>query len=162
MPIAAALLPEFDQEMATTRRVLESLPAEQLDYRPHPKSWTMGGLATHIATLPNWGKMTIELDAFDMSEPQERAPEGLTVAEIVERFDQSVAAARATLQGASDETMMAPWSLRDGGKEVFKMPRAAVFRGFVMNHLIHHRAQLSLYFRLAGLQPPFIYGPPAE
>lgn len=165
MPIAASMLPEFDQEMATTRKVLEGLPADRLDFRPHPKSYTMGGLATHIATLPSWGKMTVELDTFDMSPPDRpppRAPEGLTAAQILERFDETVAAAREALQGATDETLMAPWTLLDGGKEVFKLPRVAVFRSFVMNHLIHHRAQLSLYFRLAGLKPPFIYGPPGD
>jgi len=165
MAIADNFLPEFDHEMGVTRRVLEGVPDAKRDFRPHPKSWTMGGLATHIANLPNWAKTTFEADSFDMAPkdgPAPRAPEAHSTAEIVERFDRNVAAARATLAAVSDERMMGPWKLLEGGNELFTMPRAAVFRNFVMNHIIHHRAQLSLYYRLAGLDPPFIYGPPAK
>ncbi len=165
MALGAAMLPEFDQEMATTRRVLTSLPPDRLSWRPHPKSWTMAELANHIATMPSWASVTIEEDSFDMSPSgaaPPRATEAKSVGEILQRFDQHVTTAREAIGGASDATLMAPWTLLNGGQPVFSMPRAAVLRSFVMNHLIHHRAQLSLYFRMADLPVPSIYGPSAD
>lgn len=165
MGIAASMLPEFDSEMATTRRVLAAVPQARFDWRPHPKSWTMGGLATHVASLPNWTAITVRESSFDMqpegAEPP-RNPAAQSPAELVSSFDAGVKAARVLLEGASDAALMAPWTLLKRGEEIFSMPRVAVLRAFVMNHLIHHRGQLSLYFRLADLRVPAVYGPTAD
>ncbi len=165
MGLNSSLLPEFDHEMATTRRVLERAPADRFNWKPHEKSWALGGLATHIANLPTWAGSTIDNDSFDMTpvggEPP-RAEEAKTPAELLDRFDASVAEARKAIAGASDETLLGPWSLLAGGKEIFTMPRIAVLRSFVMNHLIHHRAQLGVYYRLCDVPVPAMYGPTAD
>src|SRR5262245_46098050 len=165
MSIAASLLPEFDQEMATTHRVLGSVPAAQFGFRPHPKSTTMVGLATHIANLPQWAVMTIEEDALDIApggvpmKPLDPAP---TTADLLRQFEATSDAARQAIAGATDATLLGPWTLQKAGANVMTLPRIAVLRSFVLNHLIHHRAQLSLYFRCADLPAPPIYGPTAE
>lgn len=165
MSIAAGLLPEFDQEMATTHRVLAAVPPDKFAFRPHPKATTMVGLATHIANLPNWAVMTVEQDGLDLAPggvPVQPLAPAATPAELVQQFETSRDAARRTIAGASDATLLAPWTLAKNGATVMTLPRIAVLRGFVMNHLIHHRAQLSLYFRIADLPAPSIYGPTAE
>jgi uncharacterized damage-inducible protein DinB len=165
MTIGASMLPEFDQEMATTRRVLQGVADSKLAWRPHPKSWTMAGLATHVANLPAWAPLTIERDSLDIAPvgaPPPRVEEARSAAELVTRFDENAAAARAAIAGASDATMLAPWTLEMGGKKVFSLPRVAVLRAFVMNHMIHHRGQLALYFRIADLPVPSTYGPTAD
>jgi len=165
MSLAAALLPEFDHEMAGTRRVLERVAADRMDWRPHEKSWTMGGLATHVATLPSWTGITVNADSFDMA-PKDgaapQAPEAKSTDELLSRFDENVRGARETIAAASDETLLGSWSLLAGGETMFTQPKIAVLRGFVMNHMIHHRAQLGLYLRLCGLPVPALYGPSAD
>lgn len=160
-----ALLPEFDREMANTRKSLERVPEDKLGWKPHDKSGTLGWLATHLATLPTWGTSTVEQDSIDL------APEGVPLPpvpvansrkEILEMFDKNAAAARTAIAGASDERLLQPWSLLFGGKTLFSMPRIAVLRTFVMNHSIHHRAQLGVYLRLNDVSVPAIYGPSAD
>jgi len=165
MPISDFLLPEFDQEMANTRKVLERVPEDRFDFTPHPKSWKMQGLATHVATIPSWTTYTIELDSLDIAPPGEppyKSPEFTSQKDLLEKFDQNVAAARSAIAGASDETLLKPWSLLAGGKTLFTMPRAAVIRSMVMNHGIHHRAQLCIYLRLIDVPMPGMYGPSAD
>jgi uncharacterized damage-inducible protein DinB len=165
MTTAAPLLAEFDQEMATTRRVLAAIPDDGFAFRPHPQSWPMGALATHVAQIPQWIALTLGQDSFDFAppgQPPPRAEEARSGSELLARFDRHVAAARTALQSASDATLAAPWTLLHGGRTIFSRPRADVLRSFAMNHLIHHRGQLSLYFRLAGLKVPPIYGPTAD
>jgi uncharacterized damage-inducible protein DinB len=165
MPIIDALMPEFDHEMANTRRVLERVPDDRLDWRPHPKSWTMGALATHLATLPNWTVETInrsELDVAPEGKPPERPAEAKSRQELLDRFDGHLAAARKALSGVSDATMFEPWTLLAGGKQVMSLPRAVVLRSFVLSHMIHHRAQLGVYLRLNDIPVPAIYGPSAD
>lgn len=162
MRIADGLLPEFDREMDATRRTLERIPAQRLDWRPHEKSFAMGALGAHIANLPNWAVMTVEQDRFDMSGPAPKTEVPESVEDILALFDSSVAAARAAIAGAGDETLLAPWSLVNGGETAFTMPRIAVLRSFVMNHLIHHRAQLAVYLRLNDIPVPALYGPSAD
>ena len=165
MSIAQALLPEFDHEMANTRKCLERIPDDKLDWRPHPKSFDFRGLATHLANLPKWTVMTIEEESFDI-EPEGQEPiqeETIdSVANAVEIFDASVAAAREAITKADDETLMTPWTLLKGGESVFTIPRIAVLRGFIMNHTIHHRGQLGVYLRLNDLPVPALYGPSAD
>lgn len=161
MSISDSLLPEFDHEMANTRKVLERLPEDKFDWRPHQKSFTMGALATHVATLPFWATMTIERDSIDLSEPMENT-EARTRAELLDRFDRNTASARAAVAGAGNDRLLAPWSLVSGGTPLFTMPRVAVLRSFVMNHMIHHRAQLGVYLRLNDIAVPALYGPSAD
>lgn len=164
MAIKDALLPEFDHEMGTTRRLLERVPEPDLHWRPHEKSFDLGSLAAHIANLPNWVVMTCEQSALDLdSFGEEARPQPpASVSDLLERFDASVARARRTIDAQTDGALLAPWTLKQGGHEVFTMPRAAVLRSFVMNHVIHHRGQLSVYLRLRNVPLPSIYGPTAD
>ena len=165
MSLGESLLPEFDQEMKNTRKCLARIPEDKLGWKPHEKSWAMGGLATHLANLPNWSGLIVNRESFDAAPPGAPPPKATpahSVAEILEAFDKNVAAARAAIAGASDECLLKTWSLLSGGNAVFKMPRIAVLRTFVMNHLIHHRAQLGVYLRLNDVAVPSIYGPSAD
>ncbi len=165
MSIAETLLPEFDHEMANTRRMLEVVPADAAQWRPHPKSYTLGDLAAHIARLPVWCRYTVQQSELDLGLPENasiaRAP-FTTTPELVERFDRNVQEARAALAAASDADMGRVWSLKNAGTVIFAMPRAAVLRGFVLNHMIHHRGQLSVYLRLRDVPLPSLYGPTAD
>jgi len=165
MPISESLLYEFDHEMANTRKMLERVPDDRLEWRPHTKSWNMGALATHIAFLAGWSVDTIQKDSLDFAPPGEppvRNPEASSRADLLAMFDRNVAATRAAISGASDEHLMKPWTLLAGGHEIFTMPRTVVLRSFVMNHGIHHRAQLGLYLRLNDIPVPGMYGPSAD
>ncbi len=165
MRINASLLPEFDHEMTTTRKTLERVPDDKLDWKPHEKSMTMGSLATHLSNIPTWAMHAINGDSFDMA-PKDGPPPRVQPAnsrhEVLERFDESVRAARAAIEGASDENLMGSWSLLSGGHTVLTLPRIAVLRSFVMSHMIHHRGQLSVYLRLNDIPVPSIYGPSAD
>ena len=165
MALSEALLPEFDVEMANTRKTLERVPDDKLGWKPHEKSGTMAWLAGHLANLPSWIGITLERDSFDMAPPEGQPPpppQPTSTAEILETFDKNVAAARAAIAGASDEAFFKPWSLLSGGNTIFTMPKTAVLRSFVMNHSIHHRAQLGVYLRLNDVAVPSIYGPSAD
>lgn len=165
MSIAQTLLPEFEQEMAGTRKTLERVPEDKLDWRPHEKSMTMGGLATHIATMMNWATVTLTQDSFDFqpegSEPYREEPVN-SRAELLEKFDQALASARTALAETGDEAMMKTWSLLGGGKVLFTMPRLACLRSMIFNHMIHHRAQLCVYLRMNDVPVPALYGPSAD
>lgn len=165
MKISDALLPELDQELATTRKCLARIPDDKLSYKPHPKSFAMDTLAVHIATMLGWGVTTIQSDSFDY------APEGgepyvppvvKNNAELLALFDKGAADFRAALAGAENDAMMKPWSLLGAGKPMFTMPRIAVIRGMIMNHIVHHRGQLSVYLRMCDIPVPAIYGPSAD
>lgn len=161
MSIAQSLLPEFDQEMANTRKMLERIPEDKFSYKPDPKSMTMGRLATHVAEMPTWGTMTMERDSLDLKGSFERfTPTNRK--ELLEGFDKNIASARAAIAAGTDEQFMQPWSLKMGEKVLFTMPRIGVIRSMVMNHVIHHRAQLSVYYRLTGVPVPGMYGPSAD
>jgi len=165
MKISESMLPEFDHEMANTRKTLERVPFDKLSWKPHPKSFSFGDLATHIATMADWGKITVEMDSFDYAPPGAppyTPPKLASSKELLESFDKGVAGARAALAAADDNTMLAPWSLMAGGKTIMTMPRVAVVRSFVLNHIIHHRAQLGVYLRLNDIAVPALYGPTAD
>lgn len=162
MSIAQSLLPEFDHEFATLRKTLERVPDGKWDYTPHAKSMTMGRLAGHLAELGGWTNATLEADELDFSKiPYAPYIPGST-AELVAKFDEVVAKARPALAAASDADMMKPWTLRMGDTVYFTMPKVAVLRSFVMNHMIHHRAQLGVYLRLNDVPVPGTYGPSAD
>ncbi len=160
-----AWLAEFDFEMEKTRRTLERVPEDKLDWQPHPKSLTMGALATHLAQIPGWAATALTTHSFDLA-PEGRPPMRLVPLtsrqEILDLFDQNRAAARAAVADATDEDLRQEWMLRAGSKIVFRMSRTAVLRSFIMNHSIHHRAQLGVYLRLNDVAVPSIYGPSAD
>jgi uncharacterized damage-inducible protein DinB len=161
MSIANALLPEFDHEMHTTRTLLERVPAERIDFKPHEKSTTLGNLALHVANLANWTVLTLEHPDFDLAAPQTRRT-FVSTEKLLADFDALLAKARATLAAASDESLGEPWTLRSGDHTVFTMPRVGVLRSFVVNHMIHHRGQLSVYLRMNDVPLPEMYGPTAD
>lgn len=165
MAISEALLPEFDHEMSNTRTTLERVPEDKFDWKPHEKSFPMGHLATHIANLPTWAAMIIAKDSIDIQpegEPPPKNEAAKSHADLLETFDRNVAAARAALAGASDEQLLKPWTLFKTGNTIFTLPRIAALRSFVMNHSIHHRAQLGVYLRLNDVPVPGLYGPSAD
>lgn len=161
MPIAQMLLPEFDQEMANTRKLLECVPDGKFDYKPHEKSMTLGRLAGHVAEIPSYGTATIRLEKLEMK-GGEQPFSPTSKKELLETFEKHAAEARAAIAGASDEDLGKIWSFHYAGKEVFSMPRVAVLRGMMMNHLIHHRAQLGVYLRMNNVEFPGMYGPSAD
>lgn len=165
MNTAASMLPEFAQEMANTRKVLERVPDDKLDWKAHPKSNSMGWVAAHLAEIPSWVAFTLEQDALDVNpvggQPY-RTPQGLTRQQLLDLFDQNVAAAQAALATATDEQLQQPWSLLSAGQVLFTLPRVAVLRSFVINHTIHHRAHLCVYLRLNDISVPGLYGPSAD
>jgi uncharacterized damage-inducible protein DinB len=165
MSIGQSLLPEFDHEMANTRKTLERVPEDKLTWKPHEKSMTMGRLAQHTGEIPSWTPVTMEKDSLDINPPGSppyQPPSMKSRKELLEAFDKNVKSARAALAAVSDEQLMKPWSLLSGGKAYFTLPRIAVFRGFIMSHMIHHRAQLGVYLRLNNIPVPSIYGPSAD
>jgi uncharacterized damage-inducible protein DinB len=165
MSIAQTLLPEFDYEMANTRRLLEIVPAADAAWKPHPKSSSLGDLAAHIATLPLWGKLVLEQPELDLGSPANASIARIpftTVAALLDRFDRHVGEARAALAAMPDADMGVTWALKNRGTTVLSLPRAAVVRGFVLSHMIHHRGQLSVYLRLRDVPLPPLYGPTAD
>lgn len=163
MPLTDSLLPEFDQEMATTRRVLERVSDATLGFKPHEKSWSMGQLASHIANMIGWAEVTMNATEFDVMSvsPEQANQTAKSKTELLSWFDVNVVKARAALS-KSDADYAVIWSLKAGGKTQFAMPRAVCVRSFVMNHVIHHRGQLSVYLRLNNIPVPAIYGPSAD
>lgn len=164
MPLADFLLPEFDQEMAFTRRVLDRVPEAHLAWKPHAKSWSLGELATHVANIPGWVEPTMKHDALDMAAPDAPKPMQSVASrsELLALFDRGMQEARAALQEATDACLQGSWSLRMGDKVFFTLPRHAVMRTFVLNHGIHHRGQLEVYLRLKDVPLPSLYGPSAD
>ncbi|HLJ41466.1 MAG TPA: DinB family protein [Candidatus Acidoferrales bacterium] len=164
MAIRDGILPEFDHEIANTRKVLERVPEGKPDYKPHEKSMPMGRLAGHVGEIPGWAKETILQNSIEIrqGDPKNVALVMASRKQLLEEFDKRAAAGRAAIAGASDEELMKPWSLIANGKTIFTLPKIAVLRGFVMNHMIHHRAQLGVYLRLNNVPVPSIYGPSAD
>lgn len=165
MSIGQSLIPEFDHEMKVTRTLLERIPEDQLTWKPHEKSMTLGRLAGHLAELPRFPVSMIELDELDFA-PKDGTPRVPLVAEsrqhVLDIFDKKVAQARPVIAGASDEHLAKTWKLSMGGKTIFALPRAVAIRQMFMNHVVHHRGQLSVYLRLLDVSVPSIYGPSAD
>jgi uncharacterized damage-inducible protein DinB len=164
MAIGQSMLAEFDHEMANTRKTLERVPDDKFEWTPHEKSFPMGKLATHLANLPSWTTVTIEHDEFDMAPNGVplQTPECHSQQELLETFDANIAKAREALANVTDERIFQNWALVAAGHQIFSMPRIGVLRSFVMNHVIHHRAQLGVYLRLNDIPVPSIYGPSAD
>jgi uncharacterized damage-inducible protein DinB len=155
------LLSEFDHEMGTTRRLLQRLPDEKLAWKPHSRSMSLGALSTHLATLPVWGGLILNQPSFDLADALPNQQERTSRADILNLFEETISTARNAMD-KTDPEYHALWTLRRGGQEMFSIPRAAAFRSFVLNHMIHHRGQLSVYLRLNDIPVPAIYGPTAD
>jgi len=165
MSYAESILPEFDQEMASTRKVLERIPDDKLDWKAHPKSHTIGWNANHLADIPNWlaaALTTTSLDIAPPDGPKYESPALTSREQILELFDRNVAASRKAISEAKDEDVGQPWTLLQAGKEIFTMPRSALVRQFGINHMIHHRAHLCAYLRLNDIPVPGMYGPSGD
>jgi uncharacterized damage-inducible protein DinB len=163
MAIKDALLPEFDHEMGTTRRLLERTPAAEFAWKPHDKSFSLVQLASHVSNIPHWCDLILKTTVFDVLSADDIRPKPPeTVNDLLTHFEQTVTAARAGLVATGDAEMLTPWTFKRGEHVVFTMPRVAAIRSFVMNHLIHHRGQLSVYLRLKNVPLPSIYGPTAD
>ncbi len=165
MTIGQMMLSEFDQEMQNTRKTLERCPDDKWNWKPHEKSGTVGWLTSHLATMPGWTAVTLNTDQFDYAPvggPAYEPPKIANRKELLAEFDKNVAEARAAIAGASDAEMMKPWTLLAGGSTIFTLPRAACIRSMIFNHVIHHRAQLTVYYRLLGIPVPALYGPSAD
>jgi len=165
MTAGEMMLPEFDQEMAGARKILERVPDDKLSWKPHAKSMTMGRLAQHISEIPGLAFKVLSEDSLDVAPPgaaPRQAPAPLSKAQMIEVFDKGVAAAREAIAKATDEQLRQPWSLLKGGQALFTLPRAALLRTMALNHMIHHRAQLGVYLRLNDIPLPGLYGPSAD
>jgi uncharacterized damage-inducible protein DinB len=148
--------------MAGTRRVLERVPVDKFSWQPHDKSMSFNRLAVHVAELPAWATMTLNTSELDFAATPYAPAKVETTEDLLNIFDKSASEARAALAGAGDEEFFKPWTLRNGDQVFFTMPKVAVLRGFVMNHIIHHRAQLTVYLRLNDIPVPGLYGPSAD
>jgi uncharacterized damage-inducible protein DinB len=162
--IKDALLPEFDHEMGVTRKLLARLPEADMAWTPHAKSFSLGALAAHLSQIPQWAGTILDESSYDIAtagkDPSRTVP--TTRAQVLEAFDHAVAEARAKFAARSDAELMAPWTLKRAGQEVFTSPRVAAFKSFIINHSIHHRGQFSVYLRLRDVPLPAIYGPTAD
>jgi len=159
MPIADVLLPEFDQEMATTRRVIERVPSDKGTWKPHEKSFALAHLTQLVATMPGWITRIVRGQDIDLSEGPGYSVQKTDA--LISQFDKLVSEARSAIAAAKDEDYALPWALRMGEKTLFSLPRGVVTRQTI-NHLVHHRGQLTVYLRLLDVPVPSIYGPTAD
>lgn len=162
MSFSQTLLPEFDEEMKNTRKILECVPDGNFDFKPHPKSMPLGRLATHVADNPSWIGPTLDQDSLEFDPATFKPHVAQSRAELLEIFDKSVAGARPKIAAATDEQWEKIWRLKVAGETVIEMPKAAVMRSLILNHIIHHRAQLGVYLRLKDVAIPGMYGPSAD
>jgi uncharacterized damage-inducible protein DinB len=159
MGIGQALIPEFDGEMATTRRVIERVPSERGDWKPHPKSFSLAHLALLVAGIPGWITKAIKETRLDLSKSSGYSNQKTEA--LIAMFDKNVREAREALQGVKDTDLAVKWDLTFGDKVLWTAPRAEVVRQDI-NHLVHHRGQLTVYLRLLDVPVPSIYGPTAD
>ena len=160
--IAMALIAEMEHEAAVTRTCLERIPADKFDWNPHEKSMAFGRLASHVAEMFGWTPSTMDHAELDFSKMDYKPFEPSTTEELVEFLDKNVAEAIATLKSCADDRFMENWTMRNAETVYFTMPKVAVMRSFIMNHIVHHRGQLSVYLRLNDIAVPSIYGPSAD
>ncbi len=161
MTFSQTLLPEFEDEMKSTRKLLECIPDGKLAYRPHVKSMDLAQVATHVAEIPSWTGYVLDLEVLDL--PADMKPHvAASREELLRMFDQGVASAREKIGSASDAHWQKMWTFQVGGHTIMTKPRSAVMRSEIMNHLVHHRAQLGVYLRLNDVAIPGMYGPSAD
>lgn len=166
MSLSSSFLPEFEREFANTRKMLELIPDEHLSWKPHEKSMDLGRLAWHVSDFPHWCLDTLKTPGMSITaedaEKNRDVWKGKKRADILERFDTDLREAKAAVEGTDDEAWMTNWKMEWMGRTIVDMPRVAVYRGMVMNHMIHHRAQLGLYLRMLNIAIPGMYGPSAD
>jgi uncharacterized damage-inducible protein DinB len=162
MSVKDTLLPEFDQEMAATRLVLERLPVAAFGWRPYEGGRDLGGLASHLAEIPRWGAAILQQDAHDLAAAGPPPAPPTSVTAVLERFDRHVREVRRALTEMADGQLLAPWALRRGSRLILSMPKIAALRAFVLHHTIHHRGQLTVYLRMQGVSLPPLYGQTAD
>jgi uncharacterized damage-inducible protein DinB len=164
LAITDALIPEYDHEMGTTRRLLDRVPEAEFSWRPHQKSRSLGELSGHLAQIPHWCRIVLESSSFDLAESVDdtRAKAPPSRSALLKEFDASVSAARGLLVRMTDAELLAQWTLNRADQEILSLPRISAVRSFVMNHSIHHRGQLTVYLRLRDVLLPPIYGPTAD
>jgi uncharacterized damage-inducible protein DinB len=162
MALIDAILMEFQQEAATTRRMLEVLPDEHFGWKPHEKSMTLGQLASHIAEIPGWAEVTLNLTEFDLEASGWKPAVCKDRAEALSVFSEACAKFAKVAHGKSDADLFVNWSMKKNGENMLTMPRIAVIRAFIISHLIHHRGQLSVYLRMKDVPLPSVYGPTAD
>jgi uncharacterized damage-inducible protein DinB len=165
MSMKDILLPEFDMEMDNTRRTLERVPDGKFDWKPHERSGTLGWMAGHVAAIPHWASITMQQESLDLAPAGGSnyvPPKPTNRKEVLEFFDKNRAEARSALVAGDDAAYAKPWALLMGGRQLFSEPRSAVLRRMVLNHIIHHRGQLTMYLRLLNIPVPALYGPSAD
>ena len=160
--LGESLLVEFDHEMAVTRRLLDRVPEAAFSWKPHEKSFSLGGLAMHLARLPHWGTQILEGDAYDAGMESPPKPDPASLAEVLAAFDRNVTEVRRALTTRSDAELRATWTLKKAAHVVLSMPKVSALRRFMLHHVIHHRGQLTVYLRLQNVALPPIYGPSAD
>lgn len=165
MSLSQLLFADLEQEFANTRRTLERVPDEKWDWKIHEKSNTIGWVATHLGRIPSWTNFTFDRDSLDLN-PADGAnfdpPTPTNCAENLKIFDENVAQAIETLRNVDNTTLELPWTLLSGGEKIFTIPKHMVIRTWVINHLVHHRAILTVYFRVNDIPVPALYGPSAD
>ena len=157
-----SLISEFDHEAQTTRKHLERLPKDKLEWRPHQKSFTAAGLASHIVDCISWADSIFNLDEIDFDPATYKPYQATSTDDLLKTFDEKVKVCEQALANANDTTLTQPWRLRIKGKTWFEKPKTAVFRDMVLSHIIHHRGQFSVYLRLLDIPVPGSYGPSAD
>lgn len=160
--LGQTLAAELKQEGVSTRKLLERFPEGKAEWQPHEKSMTLGRLAGHVAELPMWVSVAVNQEELDFATSDHKPAHLTTAAELVELFDKNLNEALESLQSVEDEILMQNWRLRNGEQIYFEMPKIAVIRSMALNHLYHHRGQLSVYLRLNDVPLPGIYGPSAD
>jgi len=161
MSFSEALLPEFDREMASTRKILVCVPDALFTWKPHEKSMALGRLASHVAEMPAWAEHTINTERLVIA-PDAKPFNAPDSPALLEAFDRNVADARAAIASATDDHLSKIWEVEWGGHVIMSQPRTGILRNMVMNHMIHHRGQLSVFLRLQDIAIPGMYGPSAD
>ncbi len=162
MKLIDSLITEFDHEAKTTRKHLERLTDDKLDWRPHAKSFTANGLASHIVECVGWTESLFNRAEFDIDMATYRPYEAASHADLLKQFDENVTKGKQALAGVDEASLAQLWQLKMNGKLFLERPRADMFRDFVLSHIIHHRGQFSVYLRLLEIPVPGSYGPSAD
>jgi uncharacterized damage-inducible protein DinB len=162
MSLNQSFIAELRMEAANTRKMLERVPVEKNDWKPHQKSMKLGRLATHVAELPTWISTTMTTDELDLSNMDYKSVMAATNDELTAKHDANIAKAIETLENATPDDFNKMWTLRNGEQVIFSMPKKVVLRSIAFNHMIHHRGQLSVFLRLLDIPVPGMYGPSAD
>jgi uncharacterized damage-inducible protein DinB len=160
--LSQSLIPEFQQEIAQTKKMLERVPYDRYNWKPHEKSTELGKLAVHVAELPGWISLMLKTDELDIGKIDYKPTETSGISDVIQLLEKKAAEAVAAMQAASDEDFLKPWTLKKSGHVIFSLPKVATIRSMAMNHLVHHRGQLSVYLRLLNVPVPGMYGPTAD